>query len=133
MRRTHKEACQKQLGLLERQRAELIARREETIATRAAASQAALSPQLHDVFASYWARIEGELSAMAQDQATVETHIEKARQDVIDAHREVRTVEKLQERDRNLRLRAEDRRERRRSNELAGYRHAAASHGETAS
>lgn len=127
LRRRREDDCRRLVGQLERQRAELMAGREALAAERVAAAAFASDPAFHEVYATYWRRIEGELREREKRILQTEAEIAKARTELVEAHRETTVVGKLQDIDRREMTRAAERSERRRLDEFAGSRHIAAS------
>lgn len=134
LRRQHENDCRRRLGQLERQRLDLVERRSQLIQEREAAAGAVINPGLHEIYACFWIRIEADLTQIQQTLVGVETAIAKVRGELAEAHRAVKVIEKLQERDRLRFAREADSRDRRRLDEFAGFRHLiAATAGEVGS
>jgi flagellar export protein FliJ len=91
------EDARKRVGLAERARAEQVERIAALEAERLAAEPGGLA--LREVYAAFWRRMDGEIAAARGALAARERDLEAARAELIEAHREAATWDKLRERD----------------------------------
>lgn len=123
LRQQHESDCRRTVGLLEQQRAEFVELHTQKTQERLNAAEGLSDPSLHEIFSDFWKRVEHELKAIEKDIATIDARIIKAREALIEAHRESVVIAKLQERDKLAMQRDAERRERRFLDDFAGARH----------
>jgi flagellar export protein FliJ len=115
------EDARREVGRLERHRAELVASGVALEAERLAAAAATGFDQRLQLLA-WWQAVEARLAALAGEVAAAERAIAAAREALIAAHRRTAAIAKVRELDRERERRAADRREQRRNDDFAALR-----------
>lgn len=121
--RQHNEAEAKRvLGVLERERAGILAMRSAIERDLLEAASAGVSPGLREQLATFATACRAAAVACDQRTAACDGRINAARSLLGQAHREVRAIEALQARDRTAAARTAARREGRENDEFAARR-----------
>jgi flagellar FliJ protein len=122
--RQHNEAeARRVLGVLERERADILAMRSAIGRDLDEAASANVRPELREQLAAFATACRAAAVACDQRTAACDGRINTARSLLANAHREVRAIEALQARDRASAARSASRREGRENDEFAARRH----------
>ncbi|MCK6487661.1 MAG: flagellar FliJ family protein [Planctomycetes bacterium] len=115
--------ARKEVGRLERRRAELVAAGEALFAERlAVAAATGPAPAERQQLLAWWSAVELRLAALGGELQTADKAIAAAREALIAAHRRTAAIAKVRELDAERERRAEDRREQRRNDDFAALR-----------
>lgn len=123
IRRHNEDEAKRVLGILERERADILAMRAAIEVDLGTAASANVRPGLREQLATFATACRAAAVACDQRVTACDGRINAARGLLAQAHREVRAIEALQTRDRSLAARRAVRREGRENDEFAARRH----------
>ncbi|HAT09142.1 MAG TPA: hypothetical protein DCS97_00760 [Planctomycetes bacterium] len=119
LRRSVEDTARRDLGRLERERAEMVAVRERHEAGMLAAAAAGAMVHLREQLAAYCSATRAAIAAQEARLAAQDRAIEAARNALASAHREVKAIEAIQARDARIAAQVQLRREARANDEHA--------------
>ena len=123
LRQRNEAEAKRVVGVLERERSDLVAMRAAIERDLDQAASAAVPPALREQLATFATACRAAAVACDQRTAACDGRINTARSLLATAHREVRAIEALQARDRSAAARTASRREGRENDAFAARRH----------